>query len=584
MPSPLRALLLALLLASSAHAQTPTDSGGGPIRKKLIELGWGAMTPARLLENLARVEETPFDGTALKISGTDEAGKPAGIFQTCIPKPWKAEWFQGEIDTLRKIKSARLTDNFASVSLSVSKGDFADAFDDDGWKTIVEHFRIVAWIAKQGGLKGLLFDPEGYGATVISSRSRVHPEKSFEEYAAKVRQRGREMMAAMAHEYPDMVFFTLFMNSGTALGALGGDPRDTVQYNERYALYPALVNGWLDAIPPTLTIVDGFEMAYPHSDEAQYLKHANGIRNTTLGLVSPENRLKYRGQVQAGLAIYMDAFSGSPKIDVHADVYMDPPLTGTLTDRLRQATSSALDAADEYVWIYGEQYRWWPDAEKPEATRYWDEILPDAAAALAAAKDPLQRSLLRAEKEFAVTERKAAARGTPLGNLLKNGDFTNGARNSAPPAAAGRGSLFAKEPVADWESSVKSSGAAQRAITGYIEYGSACLVGAEEGAYSQEVKAVAFVPYKVRVWARQSGGGEASLRIAWHDAEGHEVGTAQSFTPASSPREQWVQIAGTVRAPANAVTLVVKLIATGQKSDKDVIWFDDAEAIRIGVN
>ena len=585
MPKSFPSLALAIVMAAlPVHAQTPTDSGGGPVRKKLIELGWGAMTPGRLLENLARVEQTPFDGTALKISGTDDAGKPVGVFQTCIPRPWKAEWFNGEIETLRKLKSARLTENFASVSLSVSKGDFADAFDDEGWKTIAEHFRIVARIAKQGGLRGLMFDPEGYGATVISSRSRTHPEKSFEEYAAKVRQRGREMMAAMAGEYPDMVFFTLFMNSGTALGALGGDPRETMERNERYSLYPALVNGWLDAVPPTVTIVDGFEMAYPHSDEAQYLKHVNGIRNTTVALVSPENRLKYRGQVQAGLALYMDAFAGAPKSDVHADVYLDPPLTGTIVERLQQAAGSALDAADEYVWIYGEQYRWWPDSEKPDATRYWDEIMPGVTAALAAAKDPLQRSLMRADREFAVSERKAAIHETPLRNLLKNGDFANGSTTKyAPPAAASRGSLFAKEAATDWQIEVKS-GAGQRALTGCAGYGSACLAGAEEGAFTQEVKATPATPYKVRVQVRQSGAGEATLRVAWHDAEGHEIGAAQSFAPKLSPRDQWAQISGTVRAPAGAATLVVRLTATGEKTEKDLVWFDDAEVFQISVN
>src|SRR6185437_14790587 len=133
----------------------------------------------------------------------------------------------------------------------------------------------------------IMFDPESYSSSVINSNSRRHKEKSFEEYAAKVRQRGREMMQAMAGEYPDMVFFTLFMNSGTALGALGGDPREAMKLNTHYALYPAFVNGWLDAVPQGVTIVDGFEMAYPHSDEAQYLKHVNAIRNTELGLVSP---------------------------------------------------------------------------------------------------------------------------------------------------------------------------------------------------------------------------------------------------------------------------------------------------------
>ncbi len=580
-----RALALALLFASPSFAQTPTDSGGGPIRKKLIELGWGDFGPARFLENLAQIEQTPFDGITLRVDGTDAAGKPVSTFQTCIPKPWKREWFQQEIDTLKKIKSAKLTNNFVRCSLSVSKPDFVDAFDDDGWKIIVDHFRTVAWLAKEGGLRGLMFDPEGYGATVINTKSSAHPEKSFEEYAAQVRKRGREVMAAMAKEYPDMVFFTLFMNAGTALGALGDDPREGLAQGGRYALYPAFVNGWLDAAPPTLTIVDGFEPSYPHSDEAQYLKHVNAMRNTTLALVSPENRFKFRAQVQAGLAIYLDAFVGAARNDVHSDVYTDPPLEGRLVDRLQQATSSALDAADEYVWVFNEQYRWWPDGVNPEATRYWEEILPGITKALDAARDPAQRGLLRAEKEFAVMEKKMATRGNPMRNLVVNGDFLNGAASTAYIAPFGaRNSLYGKEPVKDWETALKDKGTAQRGRAGCASPGSACLAGAAEAMYFQKIKANPGRYYKLRAFARQSGEGEASLRAVREDAEGKELGAAQSFTPQLSPRDEWVKIEGTVHAPAGAANLVLQLVAKGQPTEKEIIWFDDAQVYTMSVN
>ncbi len=578
------AFVFAFLAATSAVAQKPTDSGGGPVRKKLIELGWGDFGPARFLENLAQVEQTPFDGITLRIDGTDDNGKPVSTFQTCIPKPWKREWFQKEIDTLKQIKSTRLTDNFVRCSLSVSKPDFVDAFDDDGWKIIVDHFQTVAWLAKEGGLRGLMFDPEGYGATVINTKIIAHPEKSFEEYAAQVRKRGREVMAAMAKEYPDMVFFTLFMNAGTSLGALGGDPREGLEQGGRYALYPAFVNGWLDAAPPALTIVDGFEPSYPHSDEAQYLKHVNAMRNTTLALVSPENRSRFRAQVQAGLAIYLDAFVGAPRSDVHSDVYTDPPLEGRLVDRLQQATSSAMDAADEYVWVFNEQYRWWADAANPEATRYWEDILPGATAALNAARDPAQRSLLRAEKEFAVMEKKMATRGNPMRNLLLNGDFQNGAASSAPITALVRNSPFAKEAVKDWETLMKDKGTPQRGRMGCAGPASACIIGADEGMFFQKVKVIPGRYYKVRAFTRQLGQGEASLRAVWQDAEGKEIGDAPSFVPKLSPRDQWVKIEGTIRAPATAASLAVQLIAKGQSGDKEMIWFDDAAVYAIGVN
>jgi len=472
-----------------------------------------------------------------------------------------------------------------TVSLSVSPTQFVDAFDDAGWRVIAEHFRIIAWIAKQGGLKGIMFDPESYSSSVINWKSRLHKEKTFEEYAARVRQCGREMMEAMAAEYPDMVFFTLFMNSGSALGALGGDPREAMLRNERYALYPAFVNGWLDVLPPGMTIVDGFEMAYPHSDEAQYLKHVNAIRNTELGLVSPENRRKYRGQVQAGLAVYIAAYL-APKSDAHSSVFLDPPIQGTLVDRLKDATCSALDASDEYVWVYGERYRWWPDAKEPEKTPYWDEILPGASEALRAAADPLQRSFVRAEKEFVVSERKAGLRGVPLRNLVKNGDFNNGAGNSTPPAKVNRNVDATKEPASDWElvPGKDGKGTVLRVAGGYAGYGSACVEGSSESMFVQQVTVNAPALYKVRIWARQLGKGEASVRIGWRDAEGKEISATKTFQPKQPPTDQWRQVAGTVRSPAGAATMILQLVATGQSGERDKIWFDDAEVFPVGVN
>lgn len=34
-----------------------------------------------------------------------------------------------------------------------------DWFDDPGWEEIQEHWRLLARLAREGGLRGLLFDP-----------------------------------------------------------------------------------------------------------------------------------------------------------------------------------------------------------------------------------------------------------------------------------------------------------------------------------------------------------------------------------------------------------------------------------------
>ena len=573
------ALLLSCGLASVAplfaQEQGMTgDSGAGPIKKKLINRGWGAPSVDEFREHIKEIEASPFDGTAIKFYAKDDEGKTVAAFAAGKNIPWKAEWFQPSIDILKNVKSDKKAESFITCSLAVPPAEFADAFDDEGWKNIVEHFRILAWAAKQAGLKGLIFDPEAYSSTLIKYASRTHPEKSFDEYAAKVRQRGREVMHAMASEYPDMVFFTLFMNSGAVMGKFGGDPREGIEGpRNNYNLYPAFINGWLDAIPPQMTLVDGMEHSYPHSTEIAYLRRVNEARNSVISTIAQENRAKYRAQVQAGLAIYMDAFLIHGK-DVHSDVYTDPPLEGPLVDRLRQATMSALDAVDEYVWVFDERNRFWETINKRTDPYYWDDFIPGAAAALKDAKDPAQRQLANAAREFAIGEQKARIREIPLRNLLSDG-------NILPPEKK-KPDAPAEPVVVSWEAK-NSTGTLERAMTGYRDAGSLALKATQDGAWIQTVEVGPRTFYKVRTGVRQIGAGQAELRLVWLDEAGKEI-QSSTIAPSSSPNEAWAKIETLVQAPGKAKSLSVQLTAKGQKGERDLIWFDNAQLYRVSVN
>ena len=568
----------AVLGLSPASAQTQgltDDSGSGPIRKKLINRGWGAPTVEEFRDNIKLIEASPFDGTAIRFYVKDDEGKPVAIFGAGVNRPWKFEWFQPAIDILKSIQSPVVRESFISVSLAIPATQFADAFDDEGWKNIVGHFRILARVAKQAGLKGIMMDLEAYSSTVVKFSAGTQKDKTFDEYAAKVRQRGRELMTAMAEEYPDMTLFTLFLNSGFAMGAWGGDPRSSLASPKgHYGLMPAFINGWLDAIPPQMTVVDGMEHSYPHSTEIAYLRRVNAARNTGIAFVAKENRAKFRAQVQAGLAIYMDAFLIHQK-DVHSDVYTDPPLEGPLVDRLRQATMSALDAVDEYVWVFDENYRFWPTSNSRVEPIYWDEFIPGASAALKEAKDPERRQIANAEREFAISEHKSGIRDIPLRNLVQDPDINSVVKKKGEPP-------IAVAEIDPWKAQA-ADGTQERVMSGQIEPGSLLLKTTKEGAWVQTVPVGAGQFYKIRTGVRQIGAGTAALRIVWLDESGKELGVNEAL-PASSPNEAWARIDTTVHAPANAVNLSVQLTAKNQKTDHDRIWYDNVEVYRIGVN
>lgn len=571
---------LGLSALPTIQAQDAEDSGGGPIKKKLIGVGWGPPSAAEFLEHLPAIEATPFDGVNVSISHQLEDGSEAEGRRMFVALPWNAEWFADDIAALKKIQSTKLTDNF----LRTAPGPAPDLFDDKGWEISVQNAAIAARVAKQGGLKGLIFDPESGGKT-NPFKSKLQPEKdqhTFAEYAAKARLRGRQVMEAFTKEYPDMVFFTCFLNSGIALGAFGTDPEEGLE-STPYSLYPAFMNGMLDVIPPTMKIIDGNEHSYPHSNDFQYLKRFWATRNGVLPLVAKKNRDKYRTQVSSGLALYMDAFI-APLTNPHSSVYTDPPLTGTLAERLKEATAAAQEYSDDYVWVWGERYRWWPTDFRQVRAQSWDDIIPGASAALRDGMNPEIASLLRADKEFADGERRTLVRGLTLKNLIVNGAFTPTPKEQREKKAPVR--------PEGWQVSLAADSQGVMEHDRYIGYqtrsaGCASLAGVSDGFYSQEVEVAPYKFYKFRVRVRQSGKGEPFARLRWIDASGKPVANQPEIVvapPTASPLDGWQLEQATVRAPKGAVKLAIELGAKNQINEKDIVWYDSAELYQIKVN
>src|SRR5207302_1841281 len=95
------------------------------------------------------------------------------------------------------------------------------------------------------------------------------------------------------------------------------------------------------------------------------------LKGAAQELVSPENRAKYRAQVQIGFGIYLDAYRNPPTSPWYIDGKGSPRV-----DRLQANLAAALRATDEYVWVRGEKARWWPSPKSEGAPPTWAEALP----------------------------------------------------------------------------------------------------------------------------------------------------------------------------------------------------------------
>ena len=403
----------------------------------------------------------------------------------------------------------------------------------------------------------MLFDPEPYTEPYkqFSYRHQAgRARHSFEEYCRQARQRGHELMEAIVAEYPNTVLYTYFLFSecSQALGT-GAEPQAELS-NDGYGLLPSFADGMLDRMPATVTLIDGNEAAYRYNSDAAFDAAFVRIKNACKALVSPENRAKFRAQVQVSNGIYLDAYVNPPTSPWYID-----GLGGPRVDRLEANVAAALHAADQYVLVYGERARWWPPhAPDAAAPKTWAEAMPGIEFALLSAKDPAEAARHKLKE--------MRSEGT-LTNLLLNGDFTVG-KDGQP------------ESWGHWQDEKQSHGSfSHDPALGATRAGSGCLSGIEHGCFVQAVKVAPGQRYLLSAKLRKSGAGAAWLMARWQTAEGKWTAEDQDvrFAPAPGAADpsSWREVTGIAIVPAGAGQLVVLVGVSGQHNHDDRVWFDD---------
>jgi len=364
-------------------------------------------------------------------------------------------------------------------------------------------------------------------------------------------------MQAVAEEFPDAAILSFFLNS-ICSRALGRPDPSPLLAAEGYGLLPAFLDGWLDAAPPGVVMVDGHEHAYRYNSDLEFLEAANLIRGPCQELVSPGNRAKYRTQVQTGYGIYLDAHANPPDSPWYIDPKGGPPV-----ERLRANVRAAVRCADTYVWVYGEKCRWWPTPNKGVTERTWPEALPGCEDALRHARDPLAWGRWKVDR---------LTRAGTLKDLLAGGDFT-----APPPEKGGR-----PDGWGAWQADGSKGAFAWDAGAGAAAPGAARLSAMANGCLIGKVDARPGERYAVEAAARVQGRGDAVVVVRWQTADDHWTAEARDVSVACpGPRGRWQRLFTVAEVPEGAGRLVVLLAARGQASDADVTWFDDVHAYRL---
>jgi len=334
-------LFLALALASPAGA------------KALIEMGWDEPNPAFLAKNLAQVEAQPFDGLVYHVGG-DRGGPNRGLtgaftWEAWGNRRWSEAELASEIRTLQSLHWTKFHHNFLRVNTTPGNVDW---FDD--YSTVLANLTLAASIAKRAGSRGIMLDTESYEAAMFAyPKQKGIAKRKYADYAAQVRRRGAEVMRALEKGYPGLTLFLTLGGTHADIQRRG----DRIQFDKGgYGLLPAFMEGLVDGASASAKIVDGMEGAYPVRKASEV---DNYFASHDLYAASLPNAAKYRKTVSRSLGLWLD-FDWRTR-GWHTD---DPDANYRPPEALRKTLQQAFSKVDEYVWLYGEQPRWWTDSGK----------------------------------------------------------------------------------------------------------------------------------------------------------------------------------------------------------------------------
>lgn len=427
--------MLAAGLALAVRAE-----GWEPVSRKFIGHGWDllAALPEEVLAHADAFDRTALDGVTLMIDARLGDGRRISHASVMTDPPWPREQLKDRIAVFREIvKHPSLRHSFLSSWWAPRRR--LSWNDDAAWSNFAANMGTVAWLAKAGGLRGILVDAEDYPRTeqyVLQTN-----DAPYDVTARLARRRGAQVFGEIFREFPDAVFLSFWMLSLAPSYFMAENPLEAAK--ARHDLWPWFVNGMLDVLPPEARFVDGNEHAYRYeAEKGQFYRSACQQRTAALGLVAPENRQKYLAQLRAGFGLYLDSYVNP----TNSPWYFGPVDGSRLTHFVRNLAQAA-DAADEYIWVYGEKKAWVPwrgtRSGRFDGCPTWDDVLPGFSDEMLGVRSP--RALLARrldELRRAGGDANLAARATrpwptwqdekkPRGRLGAEGDavFLEGAAN-----------------------------------------------------------------------------------------------------------------------------------------------------------
>ena len=540
------------ITAAAAYAAMAGAALAAPGGRKFIAQAWEFgpnAWPKDFVAAADAFDKTGIDGVGIFLKGYDKNGNLIGV-RDIFRTEWTYEAFAPLIPDMREMTKHRaFKESFCGSFRSPLKDTGRIAWEDDEtWARVARNMRVAARIAREGGFRGLSMDVEDYNK--VRQFVRQPDEKPFGELSALVRRRAAEVFGGVFEEYPDITILSFWLLSTVDDWY---DMNDLVGFTRaKGSLWPSFVNGILDVLPPTAKLIDGDENGYRYEAEKNtFYRKADRVRRRLVPLVAPENREKYKRQVQVSFGQYLDMYTHP----TNSSWYF-PPLDGSRLEHFRVNLTQAVDAADEYIWLWGERYHHvdWAEGYAHNPSCYkgtWDERLPGLTAMLKFVKDP------QAFAKERMAELESEGR---LANLAPRGVDEAEAETGVPKFGT-------------WRDGKDKGVGAFGVDPAFGEAGgpSLCATGCLSGCFTVTLKGVRQGEYYA-IRASAFGDG-VDAGVSWRDAQGKYVGRAVKMSFDGDETDTWRHLLLPVHIPAGAATMTLTLgvsLPDGAKA-----WFDN---------
>ena len=565
-------------------------------RKKWIKFGFDDPTPKYLAENIKLIETfLPADGTGINVhkgAVLPDGKKFHTEWNYFTTRRFQKEWYKEDIRYLKMLKATRLKHNFINTNFSAFTKEF-DLFNDHFWEVVCNNFSVMAYVAKEGGCKGIRFDLEDYSGQTLW---RFDPTRgrTYDEAWKMARKRGQQWMKAITKEFPDIKLFCFFWLD-LIMGPASNNSKDLYNalQSSSNAMLVAFINGVYDVLPPEAEIIEGMEASgYGAWNEASYLQLRGRRDNAHKKLLAPENQRKFREQTSLAIATYTSCYYSTwrPNSSYSFEKYLKTEKM-TYSQLFRRNFTLSVKYSDEYVWTWSDNRKWYPckyphphmDRLMKVGFKHPDhKKVPGPYMGMAIAG--IEESIKFALDPYGYAE-KFLASGKKIKNRLYNGGFESAAVKSTHQAGLAPDSIVIKK-LPNWETwQPKFSKGTFTLAPGKGINGSnaAELDGVNRGTIHQAVQLKKTASYIVRACCKVEGKVHPGISVSWRDAKGKWCGQLAGLTGVFSEDlgNGWKR--GTIVVTSlhpSAGFLSVCLYSTAKEKGNKV-YFDNVEVFEL---